>query len=334
MLVPQGHKGESMASHGGSKRVIYAALAGNLAIALTKFAAALFTGSSAMLSEGVHSLVDTGNGGLLLYGMNRAARPADDTHPLGHGRELYFWSFIVALLVFALGAGVSFYEGVIHILAPEPVESPYVNYIVLGLSFLFEGASWRVALREFRQTKGRLGWFEAVKLSKDPSVFTILFEDSAALLGLIVAFAGILGAQLLDMPELDGFASIGIAAILGATAIFLARESKGLLLGEPAAPEVQRRVLDIAQQDPAVQRANGIVSVHIGPEEIVAGLSIEFEDHLTAPEIEACVERLEKRLKADIPAISSLFVKPQTAGTWRHRQRRIGAASGEKGEER
>ena len=254
-----------MAAHGGSKTVIYAALAGNLAIAVTKFAAAFFTGSSAMLSEGVHSLVDTGNGGLLLYGMHRAARPPDRTHPLGHGRELYFWSFIVALLVFALGAGVSFYEGVVHIMAPEPVANPKINYIVLGLSMLFEGSSWYVALKEFRQQKGKQGWLQAVQSSKDPSVYTILFEDSAALLGLIVAFAGILAAELLDMPELDGAASIGIAIILGATAIFLARESKGLLIGEPASPEVQAKVLAIAQQDPAVQRANGVLTVHHGP---------------------------------------------------------------------
>ncbi|QPC89628.1 cation diffusion facilitator family transporter [Mesorhizobium sp. INR15] len=318
-----------MAGHGGSKRVIYAALAGNLAIALTKFAAAFFTGSSAMLSEGVHSLVDTGNGGLLLYGMHRAARPADRTHPLGHGRELYFWSFIVALLVFALGAGVSFYEGVIHIMAPEPVANSKVNYIVLGLSFLFEGGSWLVALKEFRQQKGKQGWLEAVQLSKDPSVYTVLFEDSAALLGLVVAFSGILAAEVLEMPELDGAASIGIALILGATAIFLARESKGLLLGEPASPEVQKKVLAIVQQDPAVQRANGVLTVHMGPAEIVAGLSIEFEDHLTAPEIEACVERLETKLKTEMPEITRLFVKPQTTGTWERRRKIIEAASGE-----
>lgn len=316
-----------MAGHGGSRTVIYAALAGNLAIALTKFAAAFFTGSSAMLSEGVHSLVDTGNGGLLLYGMHRAARPADRTHPLGHGRELYFWSFIVALLVFALGAGVSFYEGIIHIMAPEPVANVKVNYIVLGLSFLFEGSSWLVALKEFRREKGRQGWLQAVQSSKDPSVYTVLFEDSAALLGLIVAFAGILAAELLEMPELDGAASIGIALILGATAIFLARESKGLLIGEPASPEVQRQVLAIAQQDPAVQRANGVLTVHMGPEEIVAGLSIEFEDHLAAPEIEACVERLEARLKKEMPEITRLFVKPQTSGTWEQRRKMIEAAS-------
>jgi cation diffusion facilitator family transporter len=318
-----------MAGHGGSKKVIYAALAGNLAIAVTKFAAALFTGSSAMLSEGVHSLVDTGNGGLLLYGMHRAARPADRTHPLGHGRELYFWSFIVALLVFALGAGVSFYEGVVHIMAPEPVANAKVNYIVLGLSFLFEGSSWWVALKEFRKQKGKEGWLQAVQSSKDPSVYTVLFEDSAALLGLIVAFAGILAAELLEMPELDGAASIGIGLILGATAIFLARESKGLLIGEPASPEVQRQVLAIVQQDPAVQRANGVLTVHMGPEEIVAGLSIEFEDHLTAPEIEACVERLEAQLKKEMPEITRLFVKPQTTGTWEKRRKIVEAASGD-----
>jgi cation diffusion facilitator family transporter len=282
-----------------------------------------------MLSEGVHSLVDTGNGTLLLYGMHRAARPPDRTHPLGHGRELYFWSFIVALLVFALGAGVSFYEGVIHIMAPEPVVNVKVNYIVLGLSFLFEGSSWLVALKEFRQQKGKQGWFQAVRRSKDPSVYTVLFEDSAALLGLVVAFAGILSAELLEIRELDGVGSIGISIILGATAVFLARESKGLLMGEPASLDVQRQVLAIAQDDPAVQRANGMLSVHIGPEEIVAGLSIEFEDHLTAPEIEACVERLEARLKKEMPQISRLFVKPQATGTWEQRRKAMAEASDE-----
>lgn len=214
-------------------------------------------------------------------------------------------------------------------MAPEPVANAMVNYAVLGLSFLFEGSSWYVALKEFRREKGRLGWFEAVRLSKDPSVYTVLFEDSAALLGLIVAFVGILAAEVFAMPELDGAASIGIALILGATAIFLARESKGLLLGEPASPEVQKKVLAIAQQDPAVQRANGILSVHIGPQEIVAGLSIEFEDHLTAPEIEACVERLEAVLKTEMPEISRLFVKPQATGTWERRRKAIVSASGE-----
>jgi cation diffusion facilitator family transporter len=312
-----------MAAHSGSKKVIYAALAGNLLIALTKFAAAGITGSSAMLSEGVHSLVDTGNGLLLLYGIRRAARPPDAVHPFGHGRELYFWSLIVALLVFALGAGVSFYEGVLHILSPEPVATPIVNYVVLGLSFLFEGGSWFVALKEFRRTKGRLGYFAAVRQSKDPSVYTVLFEDSAALLGLVVAFVGISAAQIFGIPELDGAASLGIAAILAATAIFLAREAKGLLMGEPALPDVQLAVRKIAEADPDVQRVNGVLTVHLGPEEIVAALSIEFEDRLTAPEIEACVERIEARLRSERPQFVALFVKPQTKRSWEAHRRRI-----------
>jgi divalent metal cation (Fe/Co/Zn/Cd) transporter len=202
-----------------------------------------------------------------------------------------------------------------------------VNYVVLGFSLLFEGGSWWVALKEFRKTKGRLGWFQAVRLSKDPSVYTVLFEDSAALLGLLVAFAGISAAEVFDIPEFDGVASLCIGAILGATAIFLARESKGLLLGEPASREVQAKVLAIAQQDAAVQRANGLVSVHIGPEEIIAGLSVEFEDHVAAPEIEACVERIEARLKAEVPTVKSLFVKPQTTRTWERRRQEMADAA-------
>jgi len=314
-----------MAAHSGSKTVIYAALAGNLLIAITKFVAAFFTGSSAMLSEGVHSLVDTGNGALLLYGMRRAARPADAGHPFGHGRELYFWSFVVALLIFALGAGVSIYEGIEHIRNPEPATDPIIAYVVLGLAILFEGFSWSVALKEFRQTKGAMGYIEAVRKSKDPSVFTILFEDTAALLGLVVALAGVLGAQLLDMPELDGMASIGIGLILGMTAIVLARETKGLLMGEAASPEVQAAALAVARGDPAVLSANGVLTVHLGPSQIVAGFSIEFRDNVSADEIEACVERIEDRLKTEAPEIVAVFVKPQTSASWQaHRARVVG----------
>lgn len=314
-----------MAGHSGSKTVIYAALAGNLLIAVTKFVAAFFTGSSAMLSEGVHSLVDTGNGALLLYGMRRAARPADAGHPFGHGRELYFWSFVVALLIFALGAGVSIYEGIEHMRNPEPATDPIIAYVVLGLAILFEGFSWSVALKEFRQTKGAMGYIEAVRKSKDPSVFTILFEDTAALLGLVVALAGVLGAQLLDMPELDGLASIGIGLILGMTAIVLARETKGLLMGEAASPEVQAAALAVARADPAVLSANGVLTVHLGPSQIVAGFSIEFRDNVSADEIEACVERIEDRLKTEAPEIVAVFVKPQTSATWQaHRARVVG----------
>lgn len=312
-----------MSAQGGSRFVIFAAIAGNLLIAATKFVAAFFTGSSAMLSEGVHSVVDTGNGLLLLYGLRSAARPPDITHPLGHGRELYFWSFIVALLVFALGAGVAFYEGVLHILNPEPIENPLVNYVVLGLCMVFEGGSWFVALKEFRRGKGNLGYIQAVRRSKDPSVYTVLFEDSAALLGLLVALVGISAAQYFDQPWLDGAASIGISLILAATAVFLANESKGLLMGEPALPQVQEAILAIAQADPAVEKANGVLTVHMGPEQVVAGLSIDFVDDISAADIETCVERLETRLKAEVPEVTAVFVKPQTSGRWRERRNKI-----------
>jgi cation diffusion facilitator family transporter len=309
-----------MAAQSGSRTVIYAALIGNLLIAVTKFAAAAWTGSSAMLSEGVHSLVDTGNGLLLLYGLRRAARPPDLTHPFGHGRELYFWSFIVALLVFALGAGVSFYEGVRHILAPRHATSLGVNYAVLGLSMLFEGYSWRVALKEFRTAKGSLGYLAAVRQSKDPSVFTVLFEDTAALLGLFIAFIGITAAAVFDMPELDGVASIAIALVLGATATLLARESKALLMGEAALPHVQEEILSAVRGDPDVERVNGMTTVHLGPDQIVVALSLEFRDARTTSQIEACVERIEARLRETRSDIASVFVKPQTPATFAERR--------------
>lgn len=316
-----------MSAQSGSRFVIFAAIAGNLLIAVTKFVAAFFTGSSAMLSEGVHSVVDTGNGLLLLYGLRRAARPPDITHPLGHGRELYFWSFIVALLVFALGAGVAFYEGVLHILNPEPIENPIVNYVVLGLCVVFEGGSWLVALKEFRRGKGNFGYIQAVRRSKDPSVYTVLFEDSAALLGLLVALVGISAAHYFEQPWLDGAASIGISLILAATAVFLANESKGLLMGEPALPDVQAAILAIAQADPAVEEANGVLTVHMGPQQVVAGLSLDFVDEISAADIESCVERLETKIKAEVPEVTAVFVKPQTSGRWRERRKKIEQAS-------
>jgi cation diffusion facilitator family transporter len=304
----------------GSHKVVYVALGGNLMIAIAKFVAAGISGSSAMLSEGVHSLVDTVNELLLLYGLHRADLPPDRTHPFGHGRELYFWSFIVALLVLAMGAGVSFYEGVMHIRQPEPVTRPLINYLVLAVSFVFEGTSWCVALREFRARKGRLGYFEAFRLSKDPTAFTVLLEDTAALLGLLVALAGLIGAQLLDLPVLDGVASIGIAGVLAMSAMLLARETKGLLIGEPAHPAVSNAILAIAASDEGVRCANGVLTVQMGPNQVVATLSAEFEDALTTPQIEACINRIEKQAKIAHPEIVSLFIKPQTAETWRARR--------------
>jgi cation diffusion facilitator family transporter len=306
-----------MSAASGSRFAIYAALAGNLAIAIAKFVAAALSGSSAMLSEGVHSLVDTVNELLLLYGLRRAARPADASHPFGYGRELYFWSFIVALLVFALGAGVSLYEGIAHVRNPEPASNHTLNYVVLGLSLLFEGGSWWVSLREFRARKGAMGYVQAFRESKDPSLFTVLLEDSAALIGLFIALLGLLAAQWLQMPELDGVASIGIAAVLACSAFVLARESKGLLIGEPAARPLSDALRRIAGADPDVRAVNGVLSVQMGPEQVVAALSAEFEDQRSTAQIEACIERIER---AAHPELQSLFVKPQTPEAWRARR--------------
>jgi cation diffusion facilitator family transporter len=269
-----------MANTSGNQAVIYAALLGNLLVAATKFIAAGLTGSSAMLSEGVHSLVDTGNEMLLLYGLRRSRTPADLARPLGYGREVYFWNFIVALLVFALGAGVSLYQGIIHLRHPSPMDDPTVNYIVLALAFVFEGFSWWTALKALRATKGSLGYFEAMRQSKDPSTFTVLLEDSAALIGLVIAFAGIFASYVFARPEFDGAASVGIALVLAVTAMFLARETKGLLVGESALPQVKASILRTAGNDPAVAHANGVLTVQIGPHDVMAGDrgTAEFED--------------------------------------------------------
>jgi cation diffusion facilitator family transporter len=309
-----------LASQQSSKPVLYAALAGNLLIAATKFAAALWTGSSSMLSEGVHSLVDTGNEVLLLYGYRRAAKPPDLRHPLGYGRELYFWSFIVALLLFALGAGVSIYEGVSHILAPRPVEDAHVSYIVLGLSALFDGASWVYALRAFQRAKGDHGIWEAIRRSKDPPSFMVLCEDSASLVGIGFAACGIALSEHLSMPELDGVASILIGLLLAATATVLARESKELLIGERASDRVVASIIEAAEATPGVEGANGALTVHLAPDQILVALSVEFADRLKAPEIEACVEAIEKAVRDRNPDVISIFVKPQTAHAFEARR--------------
>ncbi|MDO1527223.1 cation diffusion facilitator family transporter [Fulvimonas sp. R45] len=304
-----------------SRLVVYAALAENLLIAAAKLAAGLATGSAAILSEAVHSFVDTTNELLLLYGLHRANQPPDAEHPFGHGRELYFWSFIVALLVWALGAGMALVEGISQLRHPHSIEHPLVNYAVLAASAVFEGISWWIAVREFRTRKGEAGYLEALQQSKDPSVFSVLLEDSAALAGLAVAFVGLLAAQLLDMPRLDGVASIGVALVLAVFATVLARETKGLLIGEPAQEGVNESLVEVACRDPAVCHVNGVLTVQMGPHQVVAALSAEFDDTLTTPQIEACIHRLEQEAMARHPELSSLFVKPQSAELWRARRR-------------
>ncbi|BCT90296.1 cation diffusion facilitator family transporter [Acinetobacter variabilis] len=302
-----------------NKIVVYAALFGNLAIALVKFVAAYITNSSAMLSEAIHSVVDTLNEILLLYGMKKAEQRPDAQHPFGYGRELYFWAFIVALMVFALGAIVSIYQGILHIIHPEEMQDPMINYIVLGIAILCEGFSWTVALRTFRKMKGKMGYFEAFRRSKDPTTFTVLFEDTAALVGLFIALIGIFLAHQLNIPELDGAASILIGVVLAVSAWLLARETKGLLLGETADPRLRENVLNIAQQDAAVYSANGVLTEQMGAHQVIASLSLEFKDDLTSDEIEACVNRIEAQIKQLHPEIITLFVKPQTKAVWLER---------------
>ena len=301
-----------MAASKSSKAVIYAALIGNLLVAATKFAAAAFTGSSAMLSEGVHSLVDSGNELLLLYGYHRASRRPDRQHPLGYGRELYFWSFVVALLLFAVGAGASFYEGIIHIAAPEPMTTVRANYVVLAISLVFEGATWWIALKTFRAIKGPLSYWAAIRQSKDPPSFMVLAEDTAALLGIVIAAAGIFAADQLRMPVLDGVASLLIGAVLAITASLLARESKELLIGERADETIRKSIIALAQSEAGVEGANGVITVHLAPDQIVVALSLEFADDLRVPQIERCVVSLERRIRGRHPQVVSLFVKPQS----------------------
>jgi cation diffusion facilitator family transporter len=295
------------------RRVIYAGLIGNFLVAATKLAAAAFTGSSAMLSEGVHSVVDSCNSILLLYGLHRSAALPDREHPLGYGREIYFWSFVVAVLVFALGAGVSFYEGVSHILNPEPITNASVNYIVLGLSAIFDGATWWLALRHFKGGTRYANLLKAVRDSKDPPAFMLLFEDSAALIGLAIAAAGTYFSILYDAPMLDGVASIFISLVLAFSAAVLARETKGLLIGEAADPAIVAAMMQIAKDMDGVANANGIMTLHLAPAQIAVSLSLEFSDELRTPDIEAKVADLEGRLRKLHPDVVAVFVKPQSS---------------------
>jgi cation diffusion facilitator family transporter len=296
----------------GSVVAIWAALAGNLLVALAKLVAAALSGSAAMLSEAVHSLVDSVNEVLLLYGIARAARPADRLHPMGYGREVYFWSFVVALLIFALGAGVSLYQGLSHLLHPRAIEAPRVIFAVLAAALAFESASWWVGMREFRAANGRMGLWQAFRRSKDPPAFIVVFEDSAAILGILVAAAGTGAALASGDPRWDGAASLVIGALLAGVAALLARESKDLLIGERADPRVSDSIMQIAARIPGVCSANSILTVQLAPNAVIATLSLDFFDNLRAPEIERAVVELERRIRAAHPEVSALFVKPQS----------------------
>jgi cation diffusion facilitator family transporter len=294
-----------------STKVIVAALIGNTLIAVTKFVAAVITGSSAMLSEGIHSLVDTGNQILLLYGLKASKRPADERFPFGHGKEIYFWSFVVAILIFAVGAGVSVYEGIHRLTRPEPVEHVIINYIVLGFAMLFEGGAWLFALKEFSAAKGKNGYIEAVKRGKDPAMFVVLFEDSAAMLGLFVAFIATLISHITGMVIFDGIASIIIGLILGGTAIWLAYETKGLLIGESANKQVVAGIRAIAGDTPNVEHFNEVLTMHMGPDFILVNISIDFVDGIDAEVVESTIADIDRRIKHVYPQVKRVFIEAE-----------------------
>jgi len=291
------------------KLVIYAALIGNSLIAIMKFIAAFITGSSAMFSEGIHSVVDTGNQILLLYGLKQAKKPADDRFPFGHGKEIYFWSFVVAIMIFAVGAGISIYEGIHRLLNPTPLQNIMVNYIVLSLAMIFEGAAWFFALKEFKQAKGKWGYIEAVQRGKDPSIFVVLFEDSAAMLGLLVALLATILTQVTGNLYFDGIASIIIGFILAGTALWLAFETKSLLIGESANIHVVNGIKKIIRAYEKIEHVNEVLTVHMGPEFILVNISVEFRDEATATEIEDTVSQLDTEIKNEYENVKRIFIE-------------------------
>ncbi len=295
----------------GSKKVILAALIGNGLIAITKFIAASITGSSAMLSEGIHSVVDTGNQVLLLYGLKRAQKPPDKRFPFGHGKEIYFWSFVVAIMIFAVGAGISIYEGIHQLRHPVEIRSPMVNYVVLLLAMVFEGFAWYFAFTEFNKVKGKWGYLEAVQRGKDPTLFVVLFEDSAAMLGLIIAFAGVGLTQLTGILYFDGIASICIGVILGGTAAWLAYETKGLLIGEAANDRVVDGIRELVLGCEEVDHINDVLTMHMGPEFILLNLAVKFKDERRANELEEVVQGIERQIKERYPMVKRIFIEAE-----------------------
>jgi cation diffusion facilitator family transporter len=290
---------------------VYGALAANLGIAAAKFVAAFLTGSSAMLSEGIHSLVDTGNQGLLLIGIRRSARPADDLHEFGHGKELYFWSLVVAIVLFGVGGGLAFYEGIQHVLDPHPIENFVVNYVVLGISFALEASSWTIAFREISKAAGGRSLRDAVVRSKDPSVVTVLLEDSAALIGLVAAFLGILAAQLSGDPRFDGIGSIVIGITLTLVALFLASESRGLLVGERANSSLLETARQIIESDGAVERVESTRTMHLGPSHVLLTTRVRFRPGET--DVPAAIARLKKHLADADPLLDDVTIEPAPA---------------------
>ncbi len=296
--------------HGSGRPIaVYGAAAANLGIALAKFVAAAITGSSAMLSEGIHSVVDTGNQLLLLVGIRQSHKPADRNHDFGHGKELYFWSLVVAIVLFGVGGGLAFYEGIEHVLNPHPIEDPIVSYVVLVVAFVLEASSWTIAMRELRAQGSGGSLRREVLSSKDPSVVTVLLEDSAALLGLIAAFSGILLAQLTGDPRFDGFGSIVIGGVLTVVALFLAAESRGLLVGERADDQTVNRIRRVVAFDDGVKEVVGVRTMHLGPNEILVNATVKFAGS-SAADVDATIARVKKDLVATDPRLTYVTIEP------------------------
>ena len=290
---------------------IYSALIADVLIATVKFIAGARTNSSSMISEGIHSLVDTTNQILLLYGLKRSARPPDKYRPFGYGKELYFWSFIVSILIFGLGGGLSIYQGILHIRKAEPLINPTLNYIVLGFSFLFDGASFTIAIREFNKARGNMGFWKAVVNSKDPSSFLVLFEDGAAVFGLVIVFILMLINHAFNMPFLDGVASILVGLLLVFASFILARESRSLLMGEGIAPETQQKIKQLVERDPAVTKVGNILSTYESPDEIVLMLIVYFKTELDTEEITDAIERVREGIKKEYKLVEFVIIQPQ-----------------------
>jgi len=292
-----------------SKLPVYSALAANLLIAATKFISAAVTGSSAMLSEGIHSIVDTLNEILLLLGIKLSKKKPDEQRPFGYGKELYFWSFIVSILIFGLGGGISFYEGITHIQHPVHITIPFWNYIVLGTAIVFDGISLVIAIKSFNRVRGDTPFWQAIKKSKDPTSFVILFEDAADVFGLVIAFVGVYFGHLYKAPWLDGLASIVIGLVLTAVSIVLARESRSLLMGETASPVVLDEVMQIIKADPVTVEVDRPLTMFLGPEEIILVVRVMFREELTTSAITGASERIKQAIKQRFPNFKRIFIE-------------------------
>jgi cation diffusion facilitator family transporter len=290
---------------------IYSALAANILIAIIKFIAGAYSNSSSMISEGIHSLVDTTNEVLLLYGLKRSKKAPDKLRPFGYGKELYFWSFIVSILIFGLGGGLSIYQGILHIRRPEQLGDPTWNYVVLGFSIIFEGTSLIIATKAFNKARGNLSFWKAIVTSKDPSSFLVLFEDGAAVTGLFFVFILMMVNQRYDLPVLDGVASVIVGLLLVFVSMILARESRSLLMGEGIAPETQKRIIAIAEKDPAVVKVGNILSTYEAPEEIVLMLIVYFKPDLDTEEITDSIDRVRNAIKAEFKLIEFVIIQPK-----------------------